>query len=147
MRRAKRSDKRGFTLVELMIVVAIVGVLGALAYVGYQKFFLSSKTAEAKDKVGAIAQAGVTAYERESYNNEMLAAGAPSQTRMHMVCKSAPLVPAGGPPKNAKSQPSTKAGEDFNSGKPDEGWTCLKFQINQAIYYQYGYVTGTGTGL
>jgi type IV pilus assembly protein PilA len=39
--------RRGFTLVELMIVVAIVGVLAALAMYGFRKYQLSSKTGEA----------------------------------------------------------------------------------------------------
>jgi len=37
------SDKKGFTLIELMIVVAIIGVLAAIAIPAYQGYILKSK--------------------------------------------------------------------------------------------------------
>ncbi len=39
---------KGFTLMELMIVVAIVGILGAIAYPSYQDSVLKSRRAEAQ---------------------------------------------------------------------------------------------------
>jgi type IV pilus assembly protein PilA len=51
---SKLKSKRGFTLVELMIVVAIIGVLAVLAVVGYRKIINSSKTAEGTHMLGAI---------------------------------------------------------------------------------------------
>ena len=39
----------GFTLVELMIVVATVGVLAVLAIYGVRKYIANSKTAEARN--------------------------------------------------------------------------------------------------
>jgi type IV pilus assembly protein PilA len=45
---------RGFTLVELSIVVAIVGVLAVIAVVGYRKYILHSKISEAQQIISAI---------------------------------------------------------------------------------------------
>jgi prepilin-type N-terminal cleavage/methylation domain-containing protein len=49
-----RRNHQGFTLVELMIVVVIVGVLGVLASWGIKKYLNSSKTAEATEMLSAI---------------------------------------------------------------------------------------------
>jgi len=51
--KALRSSK-GFTLIELMIVVAIIGILAAIAIPNFLQYQLKSKQSEAKVNLGAI---------------------------------------------------------------------------------------------
>lgn len=50
----KWTKSKGFTLIELMIVVAIIAILAAIAIPNYLRFAMKSKTAEATTNLGAI---------------------------------------------------------------------------------------------
>jgi type IV pilus assembly protein PilA len=63
---SKSARLRGFTLTELLIVVAMIGVLSALAMVGYRKYLKSAGSSEAKAVIQGI-RIAEEAYKSERY--------------------------------------------------------------------------------
>lgn len=127
-----------------MIVVAIVGVLAALAVYGVRRYLAVAKTAEAKQNIGGITRGVLAYYERETPPSEDLADGTNSTANNHDVCNTSTFVPTT-IPAGKKFQPSTVNGKDFNSGTDDTGWKCLKFSVTQPIAFRYHYGRGTAT--
>ena len=73
--------RKGFTLLELIIVIIIIGILGALGFVQYGRVVERGRTAEAKVVLGQI-RSSQEAY-RAEYGNytqtlDNLAVGAPT---------------------------------------------------------------------
>jgi type IV pilus assembly protein PilA len=67
--KVRNRNKKGFTLIELMIVVAIIGILAAIAIPNFLKFQAKSKQSEAKTNLKAIYTAQTGYYgEFSTYN-------------------------------------------------------------------------------
>jgi len=142
----RKRLKGGFTLVELMIVVAIVGVLAVLAVYGVRKYIANAKTAEAKNSLGQMGKDAVTAFEGENMTNALLAE-AGNAAIIRQFCGSANAAVPTNPPAGAKYQ-STKV-EWSNAGDVANkaGFPCLRFEMTQPQYYSYNYkITTVGTG-
>ena len=93
MKRTMRSVQKGFTLIELMIVVAIIGILAAVALPAYQDYTIRAKISECAGVLSAC-KSSVSEYYASMNALPALTADAGCATTDTQYCD-APSVAAG----------------------------------------------------
>jgi type IV pilus assembly protein PilA len=123
------NKKSGFTLIELMIVVAILGILAAIAIPAFVTYVRRAKTVEATENLSKMFDAVSTYYSRERTGSGLTAS-------MLTSCTVASANDGKADPTDQK-QLGTYTGNSWN------GTQGIGFQLPGPAYYAYSIVTTT----
>lgn len=134
VRRSQLGGRSGFTLVELMVVVAILGVLAAVAIPAFVRYLRRARTTEAVDKLAYLFRQSMTYWTTERFGR-----GTGGAVVAHQFPATQAPTPATVPPGVRTVDPP---------GTWDTPtWHALSFAVTDPHYYSYAYdSSGTNAG-
>ena len=128
MIKISRKSQRGFTLIELMIVVAIIGILAAVAIPAFMDYMKKGKRSEAELNLNAIAKSNKSEFTTNASYITTVAALTPGVSCCTQNAN------------QAKKCVATAADWQGNAT-----WDALDFEVAENHYFQYSY-TGVAGG-
>jgi type IV pilus assembly protein PilA len=123
------KSKKGFTLIELMIVVAIIGILAAIAIPNFVRFQLKAKTSEGKVNLAAIRTA------EEAYFSEF---------GSYVAATASPVANGGTAKVNFVDTGSVVAGNFDTIGWAPEGQVFFNYEV---VVLDAAYVANAGADI
>jgi len=130
MRRRHRASSRGFTLIETMVVVLIIGVLATLAVYGVRKYVMAAKTSEPIEIINSV-RAAQEAYKDETFAYKPIAGGVTG------------TFPFG----SAAATKNAKLAWDSGVAATLADWNELGVRPSAAVKFGYGCAAGKGAGV
>jgi type IV pilus assembly protein PilA len=159
------KNAKGFTLIELMIVVAILGILAAIAIPALSKYMRRAKTSEARAQIAKMFDASSAYFQEEHVNRGaslMIGSGGTLQAAAPHRCPycqgstlctggtatgAAGLTPATGTDCNTgpggRCVPSNTSGTGYypiTAWNDNDVWNGLNFLQEQGHYFHYNYI-------
>ena len=126
--KLRNAKQKGFTLIELMIVVAIIGILAAVAIPAFMRYMNRAKSSEAEQFIKKIAD-GARAY----YHN-------PSVADLNAIQGNQFPTPAAADTPAANSCCGAGGKCAPNAAQwAVEPWIALNFSVDDPHYYWYAY--------
>ena len=127
---SKNRSPAGFTLIELMVVVCIVGLLASVGVTSFSKYIKMAKTVEAHESLYKLRLGAREYYVVDHWSSS----GIIAPRQFPQTIKN---IPKGGPCCSRCVTPN----EEWITG----GWNSLLFSLSDGHFYEYRFLS-TGTG-
>ena len=128
----RKLKERGFTLIELMIVVAIIGILAAVAIPAFMEYMKKSKSSEASLNLNKIGKNQKTKFQAESSFSIGSSPITPTKPGASGCCGGT----GGG---GTATEVTNKCVPDVNTFTTNAVWQDLEFQVGEPSQYVYSF--------